>query len=92
MQIFARTFDMTTKGSRANGRATENGIVSLTLRKQGDGSYRFTLVGKKLDLSALDTGNPDVTVAFVVGDAQFVRNRNLVLRKATYALPKKRKR
>ena len=41
---------------------------------------------------ALDTGNADVTVAFVVGEAQFVRNRTLAAKKSVYTLPKKKKR
>jgi len=92
MQILERAIAMTERGSRISGKSTESGTVSLTLRKQGDGAYRFALVGKKVDLAALDTGNPDVTVAVVVGDAQFVRNRNLVLRKGSYTLPRKKKR
>jgi hypothetical protein len=64
--------------------------VALKLKAAKDGSYKFTLVGKKLDLGALDTGNADLTVAFETSGAQFVRNRALVAKKGTYRLPRRR--
>jgi DNA-binding beta-propeller fold protein YncE len=92
MVVLDRTFTMESHGSRFVGKTTDGGgVVALTLRAAPDGSYRFTLIGKQLDLSALDTGNPDLTVALLVGDAQFVRNRTLVARKQIYALPKKKR-
>jgi hypothetical protein len=91
MAVFEQAVPMVAKGSRFVGKApVGDGAVSLTLVKKKDGTYRFVLVGKRLDLATLDTGNPDVTVAFVVGDAQFVRNRTLVQKKQTYGLPKKK--
>jgi len=91
MAVFEQSIAMTTHGSRFVGKADAgDGSVSLRLAKKKDGTFRFVLVGKRLDLAALDTGNPDVTVAFVMGDAQFVRNRTLVQKKQTYGLPKKK--
>jgi len=58
--------------------------------------YRFTVKGKKLDLTALDVdrGDPksrDLTVAFEISGTTFVKNRNLIRRKAVYALPRGRR-
>ena len=79
-------------GSSARGKSTDGGgTVSLTLHAQHGGTYKFMLVGKKLDLSALNTGNADLTVALVAGDAQFVRNRTLLQHGQAYILPKKKK-
>ncbi len=91
MIVFERQIALDGHGKRFTGKTTDGGgTVSLMLRAQHDGSYGFVLVGKQVDLSGLDTGNPDVTVAFVAGDAQFVRNRTLVAKKQNYALPRKR--
>ena len=88
---------MTAHGSRFSGKAqTEaGGRVSLSLVAKKDGTYRFVLVGKKVPIDL--RRNSDLTVAFVIGDAQFVRNRTLVqtsrtgAKKLTYGLPRKRK-
>jgi hypothetical protein len=91
MAVFERQLAMNGSGKRFSGKTNDGGgTVSLTLRAKNDGSYRFVLVGKQVDLGALDTGNADLTVAFVAGDAQFARNRTLVARKQSYALPRKR--
>jgi DNA-binding beta-propeller fold protein YncE len=91
MVLFERTIPMQAHGSRFVGETTDGGgKVKLSIRTKGDTS-RFVLVGRDLDLAALDTGNPDVTVAFVVGEAQFVRNRTLAAKKSVYTLPKKKK-
>jgi hypothetical protein len=90
MVLFERTIPMEAHGSRFAGK-TSDGAVSLSVRTKGDGTRRFVLVGKNLDLTALDTGNPDVTVAFVVGEAQFVQNRTLAAKKSVYRLPKKQR-
>jgi DNA-binding beta-propeller fold protein YncE len=73
------------------------GVLSLALRPKG-GGFAFTLKGKRLDLSTLDTGNRDLTVAIEVGKtgdfaaAQFVQNRVLSGKKNVFTLPKKRRR
>jgi hypothetical protein len=91
MIVLERQLAMSGGGKRFSGKTSDGGgTVSLTLRTQRDGSYRFVLIGKQLDLSTLDTGNLDLTVALVAGDAQFVRNRTLVARKQVYTLPRKR--
>ena len=91
MTIVGRTFAMQARGTRFTGKSTEGGTISLAIKAKR-GSYRFTLVGKQVDLAALDKGNYDLTVAFIVGDTQFVRNRHLVQRKKSFVLPKKKKR
>jgi hypothetical protein len=91
MAIRAHDFTMEARGSRFTGRLDDGGgTVSLAL-KRSRGGFRFVLVGKQLDLTALDTGNPDLTVAFIVGDAQFVRNRTLVARRQSFVLSKKKR-
>ncbi len=91
MAVFERTFTMTSRGSKLTGTSTEGGgKITLTIRKHGDDN-RFTLVAKDVDFSTLNTGNPDLTVGFVIGEAQFVRNRTLVLRKDNYVLAKKKR-
>ena len=61
------------------------------LRQARDG-FRFSAVGKKLDLAALDTGNRDFTVALDLGGTQFVKNRNLEGKKRVFKLPRGRRR
>ncbi len=91
MVVFGRDLQMTSRGKRFVGKSTDGGgVVSLVLRSKNEGSYRFLLVGRDLDLAALDNGNPDLTTAFVIGDAQFVRNRSLVLRRQTHRAPRKK--
>jgi hypothetical protein len=90
MVILERALAMSGKGKRFKGKSTENGSVALKLKAANDGSFKFTLVGKKLDLGALDTGTPDLTVALETSGAQFVRNRNLTAKKGVYRLPKRR--
>jgi hypothetical protein len=90
MVILERALAMSGNGKRFKGKSTEGGAVALKLKAAKDGTWKFTLVGKKLDLAALDTGNPDLTVAFETSGAQFVRNRNLTAKKGVYRLPKRR--
>jgi DNA-binding beta-propeller fold protein YncE len=89
MVLFERQIPMEAHGAGFKGKSSD-GSVSLSVRTKG-GSSRFVLVGKKLDLTALDTGNPDVTIAFVVGEAQFVQNRTLAAKKSVYTLPPKKR-
>jgi len=90
MAILGRQIAMGAKGPTFIGKSTDGGgAVSLTLRAKR-GGYRFVLVGKGIDLTSLDTGNPDLTLSFVVGEVQFVRNRTLVPRKQFYVLPRKK--
>jgi hypothetical protein len=89
MAIAERHFTMDGKGGRLTGKATDaDGTVSLAVRKARGGSYRFTIVGKHVNLAQLDTGNRNLTVALLVGDAQFVRSRHLAQRKQTFTLEK----
>jgi DNA-binding beta-propeller fold protein YncE len=90
MVILERALTMSGRGKRFKGKSSENGAVALKLKTAKDGSFKFTLVGKKLALGALDTGNADLTVAFETSGAQFVRNRALVAKKGTYRLPRRR--
>jgi hypothetical protein len=95
MAIFTRTLSARGKGKRVVGRSTEGGKVSVLLKRAPNG-YRFTVKGKKLDLTALDVdrGDPksrDLTVAFEISGTTFVKNRNLIRRKAVYALPRGRR-
>jgi hypothetical protein len=91
MAIREWAIPMKGRKKRFAGKVTDDGTVTLKLASGSSGSFRMTLVGKKVDLSALDTGNPDVTVSIQVGTAQFVRNRNLVAKKGIYKLPKQKK-
>ena len=88
MVILERALTMSGRGKRFKGKSGDG--VALKLKAAKDGSYKFTLIGKKLDLGALDTGNADLTVAFETSGAQFVRNRALVAKKGTYRLPRRR--
>jgi DNA-binding beta-propeller fold protein YncE len=77
---------------RLRGRApAAGGILGLDLAPRPRG-YRFTLTGKRVDLAPLDTGNRDVTVAFVISGTNFVQNRNLAGRRTVFRLPRRRSR
>ena len=93
MAIVARTLVMK-GGRRLVGRSSEGGLVIVKLSPAG-GGYRFTATGKRLDLSMLapDAGDPksrDLTVAFEVSGASFVRNRNLVVKRNVFKLSRRR--
>ncbi len=91
MAMLKRTLAMKGKGARSSGRSTMGGgVVTLTLRRGRNGTYRFTAGGKHLDLAALDTGNRDLTVAVEVGKTSFVLNRNLVGKKRVFKLPRRK--
>jgi hypothetical protein len=79
-------------GRQLRGRATlAGGKLALTLSPHA-GGYRFKLVAQHLDLSTIDTGNGDLTVALVVDGANFVQNRNLTgNKKNVFTLPRKGK-
>jgi len=91
MAIFTRDLAMQGGGKSFRGSSSEGGVVKVKLKQKGDG---FSLIasGKKLDLSALETGNDDFTVALEVGPKQFVKNRILAAKKNTRRLPKKSRR
>jgi len=92
MIILERALSMSGHGKSFKGKSSEGGAVALKIKAAKDGSYKFTLVGKKLDLGAFDTGNAELTVSLETSGAQFVRNRALVAKKGTYRLPKNKKR
>ena len=95
MAILARTLAMKGGGRRLVGRSSEGGgVVTLALVRTRRG-YRFTARGRRLDLAALapDAGDPksrDLTVAFEVSGASFVRNRNLVVKRNVFKLSRRR--
>ena len=95
MAIVARTLAMKGGGRRLVGRSGEGGgVVTVALARTRRG-YRFTARGRRLDLAALepDAGDPksrDLTVAFEVSGASFVRNRNLVVRRGVFRLSRRR--
>jgi len=82
-------------GRRLVGHSSEGGgVVTIALARTRRG-YRFTARGWRLDLAALepDAGDPksrDLTVAFEVSGASFVRNRNLVVRRGVFRLSRRR--
>src|SRR5262249_47308217 len=89
MVIVARDLQMNGHGKRFVGRSTSGdggGTVTLKLKRRGEGSFRFVLAGKGMDLAALDTGTSDLTVAIETSGAQFVQNRNLASKKGVYRL------
>jgi hypothetical protein len=76
------------KGKRFNGKSTEGGgVVALVISAAKGGIYRFAAAGTRLDLSALDTGNRDLTVSIEVSGVQFVKNRNLTGKRNVLKLP-----
>jgi len=95
MAILARTLALKGGGRRLVGRSSEGGgVVTVALARARRG-YRFTARGRHLDLAALepDAGDPrsrDLTVAFEVSGASFVRNRNLVARRNVFRLSRRR--
>jgi hypothetical protein len=96
MAVLEQSVTARGKGRRFSGPAA-GGVLALALKPKG-GGFAFTLKGKKLDLSTLDTGNRDLTVAIELaksGDfaaAQFVQNRTLSGKRNVFKLPKKRRR
>ncbi|TMB21308.1 MAG: hypothetical protein E6J71_08400 [Deltaproteobacteria bacterium] len=54
--------------------------VTIHLTRLEFGDYRLVVNGRRADLSALDNGALDVTVALVTGQTQFVENRVLTAR------------
>ncbi len=90
MHILSRAFTMKGKGKHFSGRSTEGGGVVTLAVVAGKSGYRFAASGTGLDLSALNTGNRDLTVALEVSGNQFVKNRNLTGKKNVFKLPKGR--
>jgi hypothetical protein len=96
MVILEHTFAGDSKPNRLKG-TLAGGRLTLTLRRKGEAA-RFTLKGKGLDLSTLDTGNRDFTLAIELGKSgdfaseQYVQNRVLTGKKNVLTLPKKRRR
>jgi DNA-binding beta-propeller fold protein YncE len=66
---------------RRSGLSFKADGASVKLRRLRNGDYRLSAKGKRADLSALDTGAHDVTVALVVGDVQFAESRRLTATK-----------
>jgi hypothetical protein len=96
MAILEQTMQGKNGGRRFTGRVAAGTLV-LALKPKADG-FAFRLKGKGLDLSALDTGNRDLTLAIEIGKrgdfaaAQFVQNRALTgNKKNVFTLPKKKK-
>jgi hypothetical protein len=79
---------------RARQPSGTQGPLKITLTRVRDGRWRVVVKGRRADLGALDNGARDVTVALVVGETQFVRNRLLTVTKRGRALtlPKRRRR
>jgi hypothetical protein len=63
-------------------------MIVLRLRGSGD-RLRFSAIGRRVDLTALDTKNRDLTVALEISGAAFVKNRNLRGAKRVFRLPRK---
>ncbi len=91
MQIIAADLPMKGHGHLRGRAPVAGGVLTLVLNRRA-GGYRFTLTGKHLDLSTLDTGNRDLTVALVIGGTNFVQNRNLAGKRNVFKLPRKNKR
>jgi hypothetical protein len=95
MAILEQTLE-SSNGRRFRGAAMGGGALSLAVKSKANGST-FMLKGKGLDLSTLDTGNRDVTIALEFGKtgdfaaAQFVQNRVVTGKKNILTLPKKSK-
>jgi hypothetical protein len=91
MAIVSRALVLRGRGRRLRARSVEGGAVSLALREIGSGAWRLSAKGKRLDLSALNTGNRDLTVAVELGETSFVRNRALRGKKRVFKLPRRRR-
>jgi hypothetical protein len=57
------------------------GTLKVSLKRKKSGDYKLVAKGKKADLSTLQNGSRDVSVAVVVGGTQLVQNRLLVAKK-----------
>ncbi len=69
-------------GTRFTFRGTDPEPVVVTIKKlRATAAYRVIVKGRRADLSALNNGALDVTVALVVGETQFARNRVLTARR-----------
>ncbi|HEV7734774.1 MAG TPA: hypothetical protein VGR62_21570 [Candidatus Binatia bacterium] len=92
MQMVSRPLEMRGKGKRfTGGVADAGGKLKVVLRRSGDG-FKFVVTLKGADVAQLDTGSRDLSVTVEMGGTQFVRNRNLVLKKNVLKLPKKSRR
>jgi hypothetical protein len=76
---------------RLRGAASFGGGTATLVLTRRHGGYRFSLNVKRVDLSTLDTGNRDLTLAMVISGTNFVQNRNLTGKKNVFTLPKKPK-
>jgi hypothetical protein len=70
------------------GRSRDRHIRVVLVQTQT--GYRFTAVGNRVDLLALDTGIRDLNVAFEIGPLTFAQNRNLSGKKNVFKLPRRR--
>jgi DNA-binding beta-propeller fold protein YncE len=82
---------------RLSGHAGDGGgRVALRLKRRGDGTVRFAIMGRRVDVARFDTRaldtNPDITVAFEIGDMTFVASRSLKAQKKSktvFTLPRR---
>ncbi len=91
MAILSATLAMKGSGHLRGQAALAGGRLRLDLARHL-GGYRFTLTGSRLDLSSLNTGNRDLTVALVISGTNFVQNRNLAGKRNVFKLPVKSRR
>jgi hypothetical protein len=89
-----RAFDVPLEGS---GRSyvgkleVDGGTLTVRLKSLANGKLRFSAVGKRIDLSSIDTQNRDLTVALEIGDTAFVKNRNLRGARRVFRLPSRKR-
>jgi hypothetical protein len=75
--VIAPPGDLHTKGTRVRFGSRSGGTIAVSLRRRRNGTFRLLAKARRVDLRALDSGARDLTVALVVGDAQFVETRLL---------------
>jgi DNA-binding beta-propeller fold protein YncE len=91
MAVFERTVTLEGRGRRLRGRLREGrGSIAVTLKRAGTG-FRLLAVGKRLDLSALDSGNRDLTIAVESGGVTAAKNRSLEGKRRVFKLPRRRR-
>jgi len=87
IEIAATGAEVSVKGDgkkikyKATSPVPEIGKVSVSLKRTKSGDYVVTASGKKSDLTGLENGAHDVTLALVVGGTQFVDTRVLAEKK-----------
>jgi hypothetical protein len=88
MAFLTAAVPMKGRGRLVGHTTLAGGKLALALSPHA-GGYGFKLVAQRLDLSTIDTGNQDLTVALVIDGANFVQNRNLTGKKNVFKLPSK---